>query len=472
MQTILAIDLGGTSMRAALVGRGGEIVALAARGQRIGDEAEAEPWWVTLGMLAGEVLEQAAGAAPVGIVAGGFTRSQVLVDAAGAPLRPAICFSDGRAVAQAAALDGVEAGTWTAMNAYHPLARLAWVRAQEPAVFAATRHVLQPKDWLAMRLTGRAACDRFANAWAMERRAPVRSLDLFRRAGFDPALLPDVLNPWDKVGRVRSLPPGAPEALRGLPVFAGGMDTWCASVGAGAGRASDAYLISGTTDAGGVLGEAPRAHPGLVSLPWGPGLFHVGGPSGAGADCLAWLAGIVGAEDAEGVSALAEAADPQAAPLLFLPLLAGARAPHWQPAARGGFLGLDRRHGPAELARAVLEGVAFADRELLAGDAFECLRLAGGGARSAFWCQLRADVLGRPVLRAAADEPGLVGAGLLGWVGLGVFPDLAAAQAGLAGGGRRFEPDSAAQARMDQRFRAWQRFQAAGMDLAAEAISA
>lgn len=472
MQAVLAIDLGGTSLRAALVDRGGQLLALVARGHRIGDEADPQAWWHTLGVLIGELLEQAGAVEVAGIAASGFTRSQVFADADGRPVRPAICFSDGRAVAEAAALDGAEAGTWTAMNAYHPLARLAWLRAHEPAAFAATRFVLQPKDWLAMRLTGRATCDRFGNAWAMARRGPVRSLELFRRADVDPSLLPDVLNPWDRVGKVRVLPEGAPARLLGVPVFAGGMDTWCASVGAGAARAGDAYLISGTTDAGGVLGPAPRAHPGLVTLPWGVGLFHVGGPSGAGADCLAWLAGIVGAEDAEGVSRLAEAADPQAPPLLFLPQLSGARAPHWQPAARGGFLGLDRAHGPAELARAVLEGVAFADRELLAGDDFARLLLAGGGARSAFWCQMRADVLGRPVLQAAVAEPGLVGAALVGWVGLGAYADLPAAQAALPEGGRLFEPDAEAVARAEAGFRAWRRFQAAGMALAAEQVAA
>jgi xylulokinase len=471
MQTVLAIDLGGTSLRAALVLPDGQAVALAARGHRIGDEANPADWWRALGEVLAELPDaEVANAEVAGIGLCGFTRTQVLTDAAGTPLRPALCFTDGRATAEAAALAESIGDGWTAMTAYHPLARLAWVARHEPAVLAATRHVLQPKDWLALRLTGRATCDRIGNAWAMERRGPeytgkARSLALFRQAGIDPSLLPDVLNPWDRVGQVRHLPEGAPDWLEGLPVFTGSMDTWCASIGAGAGQVGDAYLISGTTDAGGVLTTAPVQMPGLVSLPWGEGVFHIGGPSNAGAACLTWLAGMLGMPDAAAISALAEIADPQAPPLLFLPSLSGERAPGWQPQARGGFIGLHHSHGPAELARAVLLGVAFADRDLLSGADFSQVLIAGGGARSDLWCQMRADVLGRLVRRAAAAEPGIIGAALLAWIGLGQFADLAAAQAGLAGSSAAWTPDAAGHAEATRLYRLYQRFRAAGLEL-------
>lgn len=466
MQTVLAIDLGGTSLRAALVLPDGRAVALAARAHRIGDEADPHDWWRALG----EVLADLPDAEVAGIGLSGFTRSQVLTDAAGTPLRPALCFTDGRAAEQAALLAESVGDGWTAMNAYHPLARLAWVARHEPAVLAATRHVLQPKDWLAMRLTGRASCDRIGNAWAMEKCRPryagkVRSLALFHQAGIDPSLLPDVLNPWDLVGYVRHPPDGAPDWVTGLPVFAGSMDTWCGSIGAGALRPGDAYLISGTTDAGGVLTASPVQTPGLVSLPWGEEVFHIGGPSNAGAGCLSWLAGVLGMADAAAISALAEVADPQAPPLLFLPALSGERAPGWQPQARGGFIGLHHSHGPAELARAVLLGVAFADRDLLGGAGFSQLLIAGGGARSELWCQLRADVLGCLVRRAAAEEPGITGAALLAWIGLGQFADLAAAQAGLAGGTAAWQPDEAAHAEATRLYGLYQRFRSAGLEL-------
>ena len=310
-----------------------------------------------------------------------------------------------------------------------------------------------------LRLTGKRASDRISNAWALERRGNVRALALFRRARLDAALLPELFDPWDVVGPCTGL-----EAFAGVPVMCGAMDTWCASLGAGAARPGDAYLISGTTDAGGVLGDAVFEAEGLVSQPWGIGMFHTGGPSGAGGDCLQWLAEVLGQPDVASVVALAEQAGSHA-PLLFLPALSGERAPGWAATSRGAFAGLDRGHGPAEMARAVLEGVAFADRDLLGGLAFDRLFLAGGGSRSDLWCQIRADVLGCQVLRTSA-QPGLVGAALVGWAGLGEYPTLGAALAAVAGRADEFRPDRSVIARTQRLFEAFKQLQAAAAMLA------
>jgi xylulokinase len=453
VETVLAIDLGGSSLRAALVGRDGRILASAQRPHRIAEEADAEGWWA---MLVEAVAELPIGdARPRAMIVTGFTRSQVLVDEAGQPVRPAQCFPDTRATAEAAALAGAAKGSWVEMTAFHPLARLAWTRAHDPGAFARARHVLQPKDFLVLRLTGRLASDRISNAWALERRRGLRTLVGFNQAQLDAGMLPDLRDPWDVVGPCVGLP-----GLAGVPVMCGAMDTWCASLGAGAARAGDAYLIAGTTDAGGVLGDAPTEAEGLVTLPWGIGLFHTGGPSGAGGDCVQWLAELLGQPDAASVVALAERAAPAMAPLLFLPALSGERAPSWAASSRGAFAGLDRSHGPAEMARAVLEGVAFADRDLLGGLAFDRLFLGGGGATSDLWCQIRADVLGCQVLRGSA-QPGLVGAALVAWAGLGVYPTLPAALAVLAEDAAVFRPDHGVAARVQRLFEAFKQVQSA-----------
>jgi xylulokinase len=438
---VLAIDLGGTSLRAGLVTAEGDIVALAARSHRVGDEADAEDWWSELI----EAVAELPAADAKGIVLTGLTRSQVLADAAGRPVRPAQGFTDGRATAEAEALALARAadGTWVAMTPYHPLARLKWVERHDPEALARARHLLQPKDWLAFRLTGRAASDRVSNAWALERRGNVRALAPFRRARLDATLLPDLLDPWETLGPAVGL-----AGYEGVPVFVGAMDTWCASIGAGAGQVGDAYVISGTTDAGGVLAETPVEAEGLVTLPWGTGLFHTGGPSGAGGDCAQWLAGMFDLADGAAVVDLAATADPAARPLLFVPALTGERAPLWQPAARGAFIGLDRNHGRPELARAVLEGVAFAAADLFGDLPIARLVISGGGARADLWCQIRADVLGRPIARAATPEPGVLGAAAVAWAGLGRYPTLVAAQAVMCREDRTFTPDPAAAARL------------------------
>ncbi len=457
METVLAIDLGGSSLRAALVARDGTVVASAQRTHRIAEEADATTWWDMLLDTVSELPSSEVRA----IVPTGFTRSQVLVDAAGNPVRPAQCFPDTRATAEAAALAGAAKGTWVEMTAFHPLARLAWARADDAFAFARARHLLQPKDYLTLRLTGRTAADRISNAWALERRTGRRSLSVFNAAQIYTGLLPDLHDPWDIVGRCTAALPG----YEGIPVLCGAMDTWCAALGAGAARPGDAYLIAGTTDAGGVLSDTPTDTEGLVTLPWGIGLFHTGGPSGAGADCLHWLADLLGQPDPAAIVALAEAASPAAAPLIFLPALSGERAPSWAATTRGSFAGLDRDHGPAELSRAVLEGVAFADRDLLGGLPFDRLFLAGGGARSDLWCQIRADVLGCQVLRTG-DQPGLLGAAMLGWAGLGEFPSLPAAQSAFTATADEFRPDHSTSARTQRLFEAYKQVQSAAATMA------
>ncbi len=400
---------------------------------RIEAEADPEDWWYALlGLLARLDLEGVSG---IGL--SGIGRSQVLTDADGAPLRPAMCFHFTRAAAEAEEMAGVAAGSWTEMSAWHPLARLEWIRRHEPEVFARTRLVLQPKDWLAMRLTGRAATDRIGCAWALDRKGRSRDLSLFRRAGLDPALLPDVIDPWQVVGRVCAVP-----ELSGVPVFSGALDTWCTTLGAGVGE-GDGYIASGSTDAAGMLSNAPLWLEGRVTLPWGQGLFHTGGPSGAGGVCLDWLAELLSVPNAAAVTALAEQAVIEPGRPLFLPEMAGARAPLWWPAARGAFFGLETRHGAAAMALAVLEGVAMADAAVLDGLAPARVMLCGGGARSDFWCRLRAAVLGRDVLRPVAAEPGVVGAALLALVGLGSLSDLDAARSLAEQGAERFvaEPE-------------------------------
>jgi xylulokinase len=421
--TVLAIDLGGTSLRAALLTGTGETVALHSAAHSIGVEADARVWWDTLrGFIA--ALPQR----PAAIALSGFTRSQVLVDAAGQPVRPAQCFPDGRASDDG--LAGAAEGTWSAMSPFHPVARLCWVRQHDPAALARARHVLQPKDYLALCLTGVAASDPIANAWAVDRVTGQRTDRPLRAAGLDPDLLPPFLAPTERVGFAVRI--GWPD----VPVFTGSMDTWVASVGAGVGMAGDAYIISGTTDAGGVLTAQPEPRPGLVTVPWN-GVFHTGGPSGAGADCLAWAATLLGVADVTDVIQLAAGSRE---PPLFLPSLSGTRAPGWNPAARGALLGLRRAHGPADITRAVLEGVAFADAALFGGLPMQRVVLAGGGARSDLWSQIRADVFAQPVLRTPG-ETGLLGAAAVAWTGLGHFASLADAQKVLCQQGcDRFEP--------------------------------
>jgi len=221
-------------------------------------------------------------------------------------------------------------------------------------------------------------------------------------------------------------------------VMAMAHDTWAGVAGLGALRPGVAYCISGTTEVLGLLGTQAAAAPGLMALDW-DGLWQLGGPSQHGADVLAWLAalGVVAPDPVP--------ADPL--PLLFLPTLAGERVPHWDPSRRGAFLGLRRDHGPADLVRGAMQGVALNNRTVLEraeaamGVQATELRLGGGGATPG-WARIRADVLGRPVVLTEAKEAGLLGCAVVAFAALDGL-SLEAAQAALVRSAARYEPDPA-----------------------------
>ncbi|MBC9205581.1 FGGY-family carbohydrate kinase [Roseomonas aerophila] len=477
MSVILAFDFGGTNTRAALLDQTGQVITEHAAPQDIpGGPAvtEVDPahWWRLFCQSVEALAEDHAFEAVRGIALTGMTRTQVFLDVAGAVIRPAMTFRDSRAVEEAAKLASLAPEGWAErgqLNAFHPAARLAWLATHEPQHMARLHTVLDPKDYLNFRLTGRAATDAISAARllaVMEGPEAVRiAMGLPATATIAPALAPTAV-----LGPVLADLPGALSRLAGCPVFVMTHDTWAAVAGLGALQPGLAYNISGTTEVTGVIGTEPVEAPGLplvAGLPlvdWGPGLQQIGGPSQSGADSVAWFLGLLAAGDTrqagEKLEQLLQSPRDEA-PALFLPFLHGERVPYWNPHLRAAWLGLNRRHGPADLAWAVLEGVAFLNRTVLAraetalGAPVREIRCGGGGAASAAWCQIKADVTGRPVVVGRAAQPGLLGCAAVAWTGLGAFPDLGQAQQALFHPARRHEPNPARHAAYAPLHQAW-----------------
>ena len=474
MTIVLACDLGGASVRAALIDDAGVTRAAAARPspapQRRGEASEIDPalWRATLFALAADLARAAPPefAAVRGLAICGATRSQVFLDADGRSLRPAMLWDDARAGPAARRLAARAPGhpEAAALNAFHPAARLAFVAEAEPEHFARLSCVLDPKDYLAAELTGQRASDPVSLARLIAAAtSDAAGADLLTALGASAALLPPLREPWERIGDIRPGLPAPLDRLAGVPVFCGSNDTFAAVLGLGALRAGLAYNISGTTEVLGVVGDDPAEAEGLLTVDW-RGLWQLGGPSQTGADALAWLAAICGGDVAALDAALAAPRDPH--PALFIPYLSGERVPHWDAGLRGAFLGLSRRHGPADLLLAVLEGVAFQNRLVLeraeaATGRVREIRFGGGGAANARWRQIKADVCGRPVVTGAAREPGLLGAAILVFVGLGRFASLAAAQDAMVRIGARCEPDPARAAIYDALHARWREAEAA-----------
>ncbi|RAI04194.1 carbohydrate kinase [Acuticoccus sediminis] len=448
-EVILTADLGAGSLRAAAIGLDGATHAIARRELTLAEPspgwAEADPdlWWHALAETMAEVLE--ADVAPRAIAITAMTRSQVFLDAGGRSLRPAIIWRDTRAAAIAA-----ECARWlpidnpaTAVNAFHTVARIAWLHAHEPATFEALAAVLEPKDALNLRLTGVIAADGVTAARFDDLVPTPDAPDWLARA----LALVDLPRrmPWEAVGTVTAT--GAPfDRLAGLPVFGGAMDTWAGAVGAGAVEPGLAYDVCGTSEAVGLVTARAARVPGLVPMPWSEDAFQLGGPTQAGGDAARWAFDMLRLPGtlAEAVDAAGRLGPSESLPM-FVPYLAGERAPVWRPDVRGVLAGLSRAHGPAEAMFAVIEGVAGAVEDIVrtaeaAGTTARAVTVCGGGALSDAWCQIKADVLGLPVIRPREVETGLVGSAAAAAVGLGVYATLAEAARAMNAPERTFAP--------------------------------
>jgi xylulokinase len=244
----------------------------------------------------------------------------------------------------------------------------------------------------------------------------------------------------------------------GVPVVLGMMDAWASLLGLGVVHDGQAMYLSGTSEVTGLISAQVRPEPGVITFPPWAGITLHAGPTQAGGASLDWLARLLG----RGAAELAEtAAEITARSPLFLPHLQGERAPLWDAALRGTFAGLTSATGPQEMAAAVLEGVAFSARLALealqrsAGIEPDQVRVGGGGAASDRWCQIRADALGKVLVRVRGMDPGSVGAAVMAGVGSGAVADLPAAAEALVHQDRVFRPDPVGAALADQRFRLW-----------------
>ena len=200
---------------------------------------------------------------------------------------------------------------------------------------------------------------------------------------------------------------------------------------------------------------------GLVETHGYPGgLFFIENPGWLAGGALAWFIETFRMRDVEELDALAASVPAGSAGVTFLPALSGAMAPEWIASARACFYGLSAAHGSAHLARAVLEGCAFAMRDVLErllemGVAIDAIRLLGGGARSALWARIRADLTGLPVELPQIVDTSPLAAAMLAAVAAGVQPSLAAAARLVAGEVGRIEPNSAEKGAYDDAYGAY-----------------
>lgn len=462
--TLIGLDIGTTALKAVLMSAEGERLASSVRPypmQRPAPgHAEQHPadWWTAVIAALGEFAQahDLSGLAAIGLSS--QVNTHVFVDATGAALMPAITWQDGRAAEAAARLDArvsVEQklrwfGAPMPIDASHALARISHVAGHAPELFARTRHVLAPRDYVLLHLTGEIAADPISAVGLVDGRGYVEELlALVPRAT---ELLPP-LRPFTSVaGKVRA---GLPCA--GTPVVLGTMDAWCGMFGTGVVRNGDAMYQSGTSEIPGIVSAVVNPTPGVITFPPVEGITMHAAPTQSGGAALAWIAQMFGTTPAAMCDAAGSTAPTDAVPL-FLPHLQGERAPLWDAASRGVFARLDPRAGKPEMARAVLEGVAFSARlafgalEKSAGLTPSVVHIGGGGSRSDLWCQIRADALGYELKRLAIPDAAAVGAAILAGLGAGLASSLTESVDRLVRFDRTFTPDAALKPYYDAKF--------------------
>ncbi len=412
-----------------------------------------------------------------GLAMSGQMHGAVLLDDAGAVLRPAIIWADQRTGAECDEITrivGQERLIDLVSNPALPgftAPKLLWVRHHEPEVWARVRHVLLPKDWLRYQLTGVLAQEisDAAGTCLLDVTHGTWSAEVLAALDLAPDLFPPIVGSAEVAGTLTAAAAEATGLPVGMPVAGGGADNACAAVGAGIVQPGQALISIGTS--GVVLaysatpqvdrsGPVPRAHTFNHAVPdaW----YLMGVTQGAGLS-LRWVRDQLGALEAGQAAAtnrdvydvLADeaAAIPAGSDgLLFLPYLQGERTPILDGQARGGWIGLTAAHTRAHLVRAVLEGVAFSLRDCLdvlraSGVAVGELRATGGGMRSPLWRAIVAAVCGEALVPLATEEGPALGAALLAGVAVGVYPDIPTACAQVVRLAAPTVPEASAMAR-------------------------
>jgi len=354
-------------------------------------------------------------------------------------LRPAILWNDQRTGAECDAIRGIvgrrrliEITGNDALPGF-TAPKLLWLRRHEPDVWASIAHVLLPKDFVRLRLTGEHALDRADGSGTILFDLAARdwSPEILDALAIEPRWLPPTFEGPMVTGTITEGAASATGLRAGIPVVAGGGDQAAAAVGVGSvvpGVSSLSLGTSGvlfTTTEGPAIESEGRLHAFCHAV---PDRWHLMGVMLSAAGSLRWYRDAL-APDVAFEELVEEAAEvpPGSDGLLFLPYLTGERTPYPDPLARGAFVGLTVHHGRAHLTRAVLEGVAFGMRDSLelmraAGiQPPDQIRATGGGSRSALWRRILADVLGASIVTTPSAEGAAQGAATLAAVGAGWF---------------------------------------------------
>jgi xylulokinase len=393
----------------------------------------------------------------------------VAISPSGDALGPAIIWLDRRADVEANAMaesvgrDRLFTITGLVPDASHSGPKIMWLRNNDPATFEAARAFPPVAGYLLQRLTDRLVLDHANASSSMlydlrERRWSSELLETF---GLREEQLGEILNAGDVAGTLSARAARVLGLSTKCAVLVGTGDEHAASIGAGAITEGIVTDVTGTAEPVTIASlDVVLDHDMLVETHAHAleGLYLIENPGFVSGGSTKWLADSVLGVSQQSIFDLAALAPPASDGVLFIPALSGAMTPTWNPQMRGAFAGLALSHTSQDLARAVLEGCAYALRDIV--DRFAALglgrdeiRVVGGGAASDTWMQIKADVTGRRMRRVLVKEATALGAGLLAGVAAGIFADLNdAVKRSVSLADEPFEPNAAVRDRYDESY--------------------
>ena len=447
MNYYIGIDSSTTATKALLMDGTGQVIGVTPSEygyetpHPLWSEQSPELWWQGTCESVRQVMAETA-VSPHQVKAIGLTGQMhglVLLDKDGQVLRPAILWNDQRTAAECDEMRAIVGKEWliatTGNDALTGFTapKILWVKNNEPEIYGRIAHILLPKDYVRLKLTGEYAMDKAGGAGTQlfDVRQRDWSQELVMALGIDPAWLPQTFEGTAVTGTLSPSASAATGLPPGIPIVGGGGDQAANAVGTGAVVDGIVALSLGTS--GVVFASSDRAiveadgrlHAFCHAV---PGKWHLMGVMLSAAGSLRWYRDTLAPQTSfDDLLASAANIPPGSDGLLFLPYLTGERTPHPDPLARGAFIGLTVRHTQAHMTRAVLEGVAFGLR-----DSFELMKVAGladvtqvrasgGGTRSPLWRQILADILGAEIVTVNTTEGAAYGAAMLAAVGMGEF---------------------------------------------------
>lgn len=484
MANVIGIDLGTSAVKVLVVSPQGQVLASASAGYALHQphpgwcEQDPKDWVRGVITALRQLGEDGVDLHDIaGVSYSGQMHGLVLLDAQLNVLRPAILWNDTRTTAQVGKIRAamgehfVEITGNQALEGF-TLPKLLWVQEHEPQLFAKAAHFLLPKDYVRLCMTdelgldlsdaaGTVMLDMTTNDWSQE---ILDTFDLRRE------MCPPLVEASAQTGVVSDSFAAASGLQAGVAVFAGGADNACGAIGAGILTPQQVMLSIGTS--GVVLAyETGQTTQYGGRLHWFnhavPGRKYSMGVTLAAGYSLSWFKQTVAGEmPFDDFVKLAEASTPGANGLVFTPYIVGERTPYADANIRGSFIGLDGRQQLGDMVRAVMEGIIYSFKDLLAlyaqaGRTFSQAVAIGGGAQSPLWLQMQADILGLDIVTQASNQGPGMGAAMIAAVGCGWFEDFQACAQAFLQPGTVYHPDAQAAKRYAVAYQAYQQVYAA-----------